>query len=352
MPTQLNLIELYSSDPPDFGATQTLDMTQPAYANTLAEYRTQHNGALVGILRDIANSSINKDEFYNRTIFNHLSLVLMSGLTPDPTDWTQQYRAILALIKINTSASRFSGIATMPIIDSYVLSLPDVLSLSDGLVLLVYFPSVNTTTSPTINVSNLGTKQIKNCFGGDLMMGELTANKWHWIVYQSGVFRCVNERFVDWHDINFPLIKGFFGDPAGQSYSSAKAKIKNIGKTTSVEIRAERLSATSVGSGQYSINILDMVPNLNINAYPNNAGLQTQMKVGTFEIDRISDTTQTVCGNVWLNKSTGFIYFMIKGYNVWTTGSFGASGDWSSTLFPLTSGGDINIQIKLELITD
>jgi hypothetical protein len=201
-------------------------------------------------------------------------------------------------------------------------------------------------------VSNLGTKQIKNCFGGDLMMGELTANKWHWIVYQSGVFRCVNERFVDWHDINFPLIKGFFGDPAGQSYSSAKAKIKNIGKTTSVEIRAERLSATSVGSGQYSINILDMVPNLNINAYPNNAGLQTQMKVGTFEIDRISDTTQTVCGNVWLNKSTGFIYFMIKGYNVWTTGSFGASGDWSSTLFPLTSGGDINIQIKLELITD
>jgi hypothetical protein len=168
-------------------------MTQPAYANTLAEYRTQHNGALIGILSDIANSSINKDEFYNRTIFNHLSLVLMAGLTPDPTDWTQQYRAILELIKINASASRFSGIATMPTQDNFVVSIPDVSSLSSGMSLLVYFPSPNTTTSPTINVSSIGMKAIKNKFGAAIKKYEIE-QMWVHLIYAGGEFIATNTR--------------------------------------------------------------------------------------------------------------------------------------------------------------
>lgn len=94
MPTSLNLLELFSNDPSGFGPTQTLDMTQPAFANTLAAYKTTHQQALIGFLSDIANSSINKDEFYNRFIFSYLTTILEAGLTPDPRNWTQQVDAI------------------------------------------------------------------------------------------------------------------------------------------------------------------------------------------------------------------------------------------------------------------
>ena len=94
MPTSLNLLDLFSSDPGGFGASQTLDMTQPAFANTLAAYKTTHQQALIGFLSDIANSSINKDEFYNRMIFSYLTTILEAGLTPDPSNWTQQVDAI------------------------------------------------------------------------------------------------------------------------------------------------------------------------------------------------------------------------------------------------------------------
>lgn len=96
MPTSLNLLALFSNDPSGFGPTQTLDMTQPAFANTLAAYKTTHQQALIGFLSDIANSSINKDEFYNRFIFAYLTTILEAGLTPDPTNWTQQIDAIKA----------------------------------------------------------------------------------------------------------------------------------------------------------------------------------------------------------------------------------------------------------------
>lgn len=94
MPTSLNLLDLFSNSPPGFGATQNLDMTQPAYANTLADYKTTHQQALVGVLSDIANSSINKDEFYNRMMFAYLTTILEAGLTPDPKNWTQLVDAI------------------------------------------------------------------------------------------------------------------------------------------------------------------------------------------------------------------------------------------------------------------
>lgn len=96
MPTSLNLLGLFSNDPGGFGPTQTLDMTQPAFANTLPAYKTTHQQALIGFLSDIANSSINKDEFYNRFIFAYVTTILEAGLTPDPTNWTQQIDAIKA----------------------------------------------------------------------------------------------------------------------------------------------------------------------------------------------------------------------------------------------------------------
>lgn len=99
MPTSLNLLNLFSNDPGGFGPTQTLDMTQPAFANTLSAYKTTQQQALIGFLSDIANSSVNKDEFYNRIIFSYLTTILEAGLTPDPTNWTQQVDAIRALIQ-------------------------------------------------------------------------------------------------------------------------------------------------------------------------------------------------------------------------------------------------------------
>lgn len=96
MPTSLNLLNLFSNEPSGFGPTQILDMTQPAFANTLSAYKTTHQQALIGFLSDIANSSINKDEFYNRFIFAYLTTILEAGLTPDPTNWTQQIDAIKA----------------------------------------------------------------------------------------------------------------------------------------------------------------------------------------------------------------------------------------------------------------
>ena len=96
MPTSLNLLDLFSNDPSGFGPTQTLDMTQPAFANTLAAYKTIHHQALIGILGDVANSSINKDELYLRMIFSYVTTILEAGLTPDPRNWTQMIDAIKA----------------------------------------------------------------------------------------------------------------------------------------------------------------------------------------------------------------------------------------------------------------
>lgn len=96
MPTSLNLLDSFSSDPAGYGHTGQLDMTQPAFANTLPAYKTTHQQVLIGILGDIANSSINKDEFYNRFIFSYLTTILEAGLTPDPKNWTQQVDAIKA----------------------------------------------------------------------------------------------------------------------------------------------------------------------------------------------------------------------------------------------------------------
>ena len=116
MPTSLNLLDLFSSDPAGYGPTSTLDMTQPAFANTLTAYKTTHQQALIGILSDVANSSINKDEFYNRMIFSYLTTILEAGLTPDPKNWTQQVDAIRALIQ--------TGIANDGLKVKYFTSIP------------------------------------------------------------------------------------------------------------------------------------------------------------------------------------------------------------------------------------
>jgi hypothetical protein len=284
MPTQLNLLELYSSDPPDFGATQTLDMTQPAYANTLAEYRTQHNGALIGILSDIANSSINKDEFYNRTIFNHLSLVLMSGLTPDPTDWTQQYRAILELIKTNTSASRFSGVATMPTQDTFDVSILDVSSLSNGLLLLVYFPSFNATVAPTINVSGIGPKQIKDQYGNNLSVGDLK-NVWTPIIYDNGVFLA---NVVKESSTTVKGITRYSTDAEAQGFSNNESALTPL-----------RLNNAFKGANQsFGANMYQRLPGGLIEQTGINIGLSSGAKSVTFPIE-----FPTVCVSVLLTSA-------------------------------------------------
>jgi hypothetical protein len=81
----------------------------------------------------------------------------------------------------------------MPTQDNFVVSIPDVSSLSSGMSLLVYFPSPNTTTSPTINVSSIGMKAIKNKFGAAIKKYEIE-QMWVHLIYAGGEFIATNTR--------------------------------------------------------------------------------------------------------------------------------------------------------------
>lgn len=84
--------------------------------------------------------------------------------------------------------------------DAYVLTpTTALLAYSTGMLVMAKLVNANATTTPTLNVSGLGAKTIKNCVGGALLAGDLVAGQYAAMVYDGTAFNlvAVTKNYVD-----------------------------------------------------------------------------------------------------------------------------------------------------------